>query len=38
MEHYDLALEDFTKAKALEPANTEAAQYISYCLTKMGRK
>ncbi|MBF0505024.1 MAG: tetratricopeptide repeat protein [Candidatus Omnitrophica bacterium] len=32
---YDLALEDFTKAQALEPASGQAAQYRSYCLTKM---
>jgi len=38
LERYDLALEDFTKVQSLEPTSTEAAQYRSYCLKKMGRE
>ncbi len=34
---YDLALEDFTKAQVLEPASSDAVQYKSFCLKKLGR-
>ena len=35
LKNYDLALNDFTKALALEPTSTEAAQDRSFCLAKM---
>jgi len=34
---YPEALKDFNKAQAIEPKNSAAARYKSYCLTKMGR-